>query len=54
MGEPSKYRSFKWLGTKNFNSVSTIYNIDKNTPPSLFKNRLFVGKAMDYGNILKT
>ena len=41
MGEPSKYRSFEWLGTKNFNSVSTIYNIDKNTPPSL----LFVGES---------
>ena len=41
MGEPSKYRSFGWLGTKNLSSVSTIYNINKNTPPTL----LFVGES---------
>jgi acetyl esterase len=40
MGEPSQYKSSKWLGTNDINSVSTIYNIDKNTPSSL----LFIGE----------
>lgn len=41
MGEPSQYRSSEWLGTDDVKSVSTLYNIDENTPPSV----LFIGEA---------